>query len=155
MLNSRLGLTPITTRFAESVHPRVVALSVPSRTHYQIRHLPSTIIHFMDTARIAELLQPFLQSAQGRCHSEPAKAGEACPGPSRREPAALSPAQLQSISTYIDILLRWNARINLTAIRDPEEIVLRHFGESLFAARHLFPGGVGPGLRSGEAGQGS
>ncbi|MGA8272768.1 MAG: 16S rRNA (guanine(527)-N(7))-methyltransferase RsmG, partial [Candidatus Sulfotelmatobacter sp.] len=41
--------------------------------------------------------------------------------------------------TYIDILLRWNARVNLTAIRDPEEIVTRHFGESLFAARHLFP----------------
>ena len=40
---------------------------------------------------------------------------------------------------YIDILLRWNARINLTAIRDPEEIVTRHFGESLFAARYLFP----------------
>lgn len=40
---------------------------------------------------------------------------------------------------YIDILLRWNARINLTAICDPEEIVPRHFGESLFAARHLFP----------------
>jgi 16S rRNA (guanine527-N7)-methyltransferase len=51
----------------------------------------------------------------------------------------LSPTQLQNISTYIDILLRWNARINLTAIRDPEEIVTRHFGESLFAARHLFP----------------
>jgi 16S rRNA (guanine527-N7)-methyltransferase len=40
---------------------------------------------------------------------------------------------------YIDILIRWNARINLTAIRDPEEIVVRHFGESLFAARHVFP----------------
>ena len=26
-----------------------------------------------------------------------------------------------------------------TAIRDPEEIVTRHFGESLFAASHLFP----------------
>jgi 16S rRNA (guanine527-N7)-methyltransferase len=33
----------------------------------------------------------------------------------------------------------WNARINLTSIRDPEEIVTRHFGESLFAACHLFP----------------
>jgi 16S rRNA (guanine527-N7)-methyltransferase len=40
---------------------------------------------------------------------------------------------------YIDILLRWNARINLTAIRDEEQIVTRHFGESLFAAKHLFP----------------
>jgi 16S rRNA G527 N7-methylase RsmG len=55
--------------------------------------------------------------------------------------AVLSLAQLQHISTYIDILLRWNARINLTAIRDPEDIVTRHFGESLFAARHLFPSG--------------
>jgi len=40
---------------------------------------------------------------------------------------------------YIDLLLRWNARINLTAIRQPEEIVTRHFGESLFAASYLFP----------------
>src|SRR5208282_2318861 len=51
----------------------------------------------------------------------------------------LSATQLQNISTYIDILLRWNARINLTAIRNQEEIVTRHFGESLFAASHLFP----------------
>src|SRR5262249_33257166 len=29
--------------------------------------------------------------------------------------------------------------INLTVVRAPEEIVTRHFGESLFAARHLFP----------------
>jgi 16S rRNA (guanine527-N7)-methyltransferase len=82
----------------------------------------------MHPARIAELLQPFLSA---RCHSQPAKAGE--------ESAVLSATQLQSISTYIDILLRWNARINLTAIRNEEEIVTRHFGESLFTARHLFP----------------
>jgi 16S rRNA (guanine527-N7)-methyltransferase len=47
--------------------------------------------------------------------------------------------QLNQISTYIDLLQRWNSRINLTAIRTPDEIVTRHFGESLFAARHLFP----------------
>ena len=35
--------------------------------------------------------------------------------------------------------LRWNDRVNLTAIREPEEIVTRHFGESIFAARQLFP----------------
>ncbi len=29
--------------------------------------------------------------------------------------------------------------MNLTAVRSVEEIVTRHFGESLFAARHLFP----------------
>jgi 16S rRNA (guanine527-N7)-methyltransferase len=42
-----------------------------------------------------------------------------------------------NLSTYLDLLLKWNARTNLTAIRDPEEIVQRHFGESLFAGIHL------------------
>ena len=80
----------------------------------------------MHPARIAELLKPFLTP----CYS--AEYGD-------EEPAVLFPAQLQSISIYIDILLRWNAQINLTAVRDPDQIVTRHFGESLFAARHLFP----------------
>jgi len=44
-------------------------------------------------------------------------------------------------------LLRWNARINLTAVRDPEAMVTRHFGESFFTARQI--------LRSREAGVGS
>src|ERR1022692_188472 len=93
---------------------------------------PSACQNKMHPARIAELLQPFLSVTPNPCHSEQGQR----PG---EEPAVLSPTQLQYISTYIDILLRWNARINLTAIRDPEEIVTRHFGESLFAARHLFP----------------
>lgn len=54
-------------------------------------------------------------------------------------PVLLSDSQLDSIQAYLDLLLRWNAKLNLTAIRDPEEIVTRHFGESLFAAKHLFP----------------
>jgi 16S rRNA (guanine527-N7)-methyltransferase len=86
----------------------------------------------MQPARIAELLEPFLSPIPNPCHSEPGQR----PG---EESALLSSAQLQDISTYIDILLRWNARINLTAIRNEEEIVTRHFGESLFAARYLFP----------------
>jgi len=68
----------------------------------------------MNAARIAELLDPFLD-------------------------AKLAPEQLDRISIYIDLLLRWNARINLTAIREPGEIVTRHFGESLFAASRLLP----------------
>jgi 16S rRNA (guanine527-N7)-methyltransferase len=43
------------------------------------------------------------------------------------------------LSIYLDLLLKWNARTNLTAIRGPEDIVRRHFGESLFAAQHLDP----------------
>ncbi len=50
-----------------------------------------------------------------------------------------APAQLDSISIYIDILTRWNERTNLTSIRNPDEIVQRHFGESLFAAIQLLP----------------
>jgi 16S rRNA (guanine527-N7)-methyltransferase len=64
----------------------------------------------LDTANIARLLEPFIQ---------------------------LDEMRLADISKYIDILLKWNARINLTAIRAPEEIVQRHFGESLFAAQHI------------------
>ena len=43
------------------------------------------------------------------------------------------------LSLYLDLLVKWNARTNLTAIREPEEIVRRHFGESLFAAQYLDP----------------
>jgi 16S rRNA (guanine527-N7)-methyltransferase len=90
----------------------------------------------MRPAHIADLLEPFLEApiTPNPCPSDPAKAGE--------ESASLSPALLQLISTYIDILIRWNARVNLSAIRDPDQIVTRHFGESLFAARHLFPGSI-------------
>src|SRR5215469_6726048 len=49
----------------------------------------------------------------------------------------IPPAILPELSLYLDLLLKWNARTNLTAIRHPEEIVRRHFGESLFTARHL------------------
>jgi 16S rRNA (guanine527-N7)-methyltransferase len=79
--------------------------------------------------RIAELLEPYLAPF----HSESI-------GRRSEETAVVSAAQLECISTYIDLLTRWNARINLTAIRNETEIVTRHFGESIFAARCLFPG---------------
>jgi len=63
----------------------------------------------------------------------------------------LSEAQLQQISTHLALLLKWNARINLTAISDPEEIITRHFGESLFVARLLFA----PGSRESAVDVGS
>jgi len=60
---------------------------------------------------------------------------------------AASPDLCTQLSTYLDLLLRWNARTNLTAIRSPEEIVRRHFGESLFAAQSLFTAQpLGPSL---------
>lgn len=53
--------------------------------------------------------------------------------------APLSEKQLSQLASYLEILHRWNARMNLTAVRDPEQVVTRHFGESLFAAQNLFP----------------
>ena len=63
--------------------------------------------------RIANLVEPYLQSA------------------------STPPALFKQLSTYLDLLLKWNARTNLTAIRDPEDIIRRHFGESLFAGLQL------------------
>jgi len=51
--------------------------------------------------------------------------------------ASVPPGMYGQLSAYLDLLVRWNARTNLTAIREPEEMVRRHFGESLFAAQHL------------------
>lgn len=51
--------------------------------------------------------------------------------------SSLAASQLQSISDYLALLLKWNDRVNLTAVRDPGEIIRRHFGESFFAASHL------------------
>lgn len=52
---------------------------------------------------------------------------------------SLADHQVTAVKTYVDLLLRWNAKLNLTAIRDSQEMITRHFGESLFAARQLFP----------------
>jgi 16S rRNA (guanine527-N7)-methyltransferase len=46
----------------------------------------------------------------------------------------LSGEQVLKIQQYIRILLIWNDKLNLTAIRDPLEILYRHFCESMFAA---------------------
>ena len=42
--------------------------------------------------------------------------------------------QIAQIQEYIRLLLVWNEKVNLTAIRDPLEILYRHFCESMFAA---------------------
>jgi 16S rRNA (guanine527-N7)-methyltransferase len=42
---------------------------------------------------------------------------------------------------YCSLILRWNARVNLTAIRDEDGILARHFVESIACARAL-PAGI-------------
>ena len=41
--------------------------------------------------------------------------------------------QVLQIQQYIGILMAWNDKVNLTAIRDPLEILYRHLCESMFA----------------------
>ena len=43
----------------------------------------------------------------------------------------LSPTQLSALSLYERELVDWNTRFNLTAIRDPQEIHVKHFLDSL------------------------
>ena len=72
----------------------------------------------LDVAHISDLLQPFLGGAP------------------------VSPQLLAQLQRYLSLLLRWNARMNLTAVRAPEQIVTRHFGESLYAAKYLQEAGA-------------
>ena len=45
-----------------------------------------------------------------------------------------TPEQIAAIQRYMTMLLAWNEKINLTAIRDPVEVLYRHFCESMYAA---------------------
>jgi 16S rRNA (guanine527-N7)-methyltransferase len=69
----------------------------------------------MDALAIAQLLRPFLPDVDRRSDL------------------------LASVQTYLELLLRWNRRLNLSAIRDEQNIVIRHFRESFFAAAHWLP----------------
>jgi 16S rRNA (guanine527-N7)-methyltransferase len=43
-------------------------------------------------------------------------------------------AQVSQIQRYMTMLLTWNEKVNLTAIRDPLEILYRHFCEPMYGA---------------------
>jgi 16S rRNA (guanine527-N7)-methyltransferase len=51
--------------------------------------------------------------------------------------AILSADQAEAFGLYLELLLRWNARTNLTAIRSEGDILRRHFFESIYCARRL------------------
>jgi 16S rRNA (guanine527-N7)-methyltransferase len=53
----------------------------------------------------------------------------------------LAPETSERFGDYCSLLVRWNARVNLTAIRDEEGILSRHFVESIACARGL-PAGI-------------
>jgi len=55
--------------------------------------------------------------------------------------AQLSKREENQFGTYLDLLLKWNARMNLTAVRQPEDIIRTHFIECIACARAL-PAGI-------------
>ncbi len=70
-------------------------------------------------------------------------------GAARMEP--LDAAQTSRFEEYLALLVRWNARINLTAVRDEDGILARHFVESIACARAL-PHGIDTLLDFGSGG---
>src|SRR5690606_31787215 len=64
---------------------------------------------------------------------------------------SLSPAQHEKLLAYVALLQRWNAAYNLTAVRTPEEMIVRHLLDSLAVAPWVEPTalldvGTGAGL---------
>ena len=49
----------------------------------------------------------------------------------------LSQDQVSFLHLHFEFLLRWNQRLNLTSIRSLEEIITRHYCESIFFGLHL------------------
>ncbi len=63
----------------------------------------------------------------------------------------LTPAQHQALSNYVALLHKWNNVYNLTAIRDPQQMIAHHLLDSLAVLPHLWAGrwldvGCGAGL---------
>lgn len=67
-------------------------------------------------------------------------------------PLALSDAQLAQLIDYLALLVKWNAVYNLTAVRDPAQMITQHLLDSLAAvpafadAKRVLDVGAGGGL---------
>jgi 16S rRNA (guanine527-N7)-methyltransferase len=64
---------------------------------------------------------------------------------------SLTADQVAALEAHLELLMRWNQKLNLTAIRNRQEAIDRHYGESLFLGSHL---PVGP-LRIVDIGSGA
>ena len=63
----------------------------------------------------------------------------------------LSPQQQQQLLDYVGLLTKWNKAYNLTAVREPAEMVVRHLLDSLSVLPHvqateIIDVGTGPGI---------
>ncbi len=49
----------------------------------------------------------------------------------------LTKQQADQLAQYLDLLIEWNEKFNLTAITKPEDIIQYHFDDSLALAQHI------------------
>jgi 16S rRNA (guanine(527)-N(7))-methyltransferase RsmG len=49
----------------------------------------------------------------------------------------LTKAQTNKLNRYLELLIEWNTKFNLTAITDPSAIIKYHFDDSLALAKHI------------------
>lgn len=49
----------------------------------------------------------------------------------------LDEEQIQKFYTYMNLLIEWNEKVNLTAITKPEEIILKHFVDCLTISKYI------------------
>ena len=64
---------------------------------------------------------------------------------------SLTDHQKTQLVAYVDMLNKWNKAYNLTSVRDPNEMLIRHILDSIVVAPHLqgqrfIDVGTGPGL---------
>ena len=52
----------------------------------------------------------------------------------------LSEIQLKQFYNYMNLLIEWNKKVNLTAITEPDEIILKHFVDSLTISKYISDG---------------
>ncbi len=70
---------------------------------------------------------------------------------SRKIGIVVSAEQNEQLIQYLELLIKWNKAYNLTAIRDPEEMFIKHIVDSLSLApfikgESILDVGTGPGL---------
>ena len=58
---------------------------------------------------------------------------------------SLSEQQAEQFEVYYRMLVDWNSRINLTAITEPEDVLNKHFMDSLAAAPYILAGAAAVG----------
>ena len=54
-----------------------------------------------------------------------------------RIPVSLAAEQVDALYGHFEMLMRWNLKLNLTSIRDPEQVVIRHYCECLLFGDRL------------------